>query len=184
MRWTKNPVTGGEACFSDDAIYRYRLVRPFYVPKMDLFEPKPARDGRRCLFVMLNPSTADAFFEDPTIRRCMSFARSWGFDILEVVNLFALRSTDPHTLYEHADPIGPDNDGQIAEAIARSDLVIAAWGAHGKIRERNKHVLAAICKTHDVHALKVSQKTKAPYHPLYLAADTKPAVFVAKGSAT
>lgn len=170
-RWTNNPVTGGSACFSDDARYRYRLTRPFYVPKMDLFAP---RTSKTCLFIMLNPSTADAFFEDPTIRRCMNFARGWRFDVLEVVNIFALRSTDPHALYEHEDPIGPDNDAHIIEAVSRSELVIAAWGAHGRLKERGKRVLELLVSRADVHALKISKKTGAPGHPLYLASDTVP----------
>lgn len=76
--------------------YRYRLDR------------LGALLGRGAVnFVMLNPSTADAEQDDPTIRRCLGYAFRWGFARLIVTNLYALRSTDPRALWEHPDPIGP-----------------------------------------------------------------------------
>jgi len=106
------------ACFSPDRAYRYRLTRTWN-PTM-----------RRCLFVMLNPSTADAFVVDPTIWRCIAFAKREGCGSLDVVNLFALRSPDPSVLYQHPDPVGPDNEHQIAYAIHGANLIICGWGAH------------------------------------------------------
>ena len=78
---------------------------------------------------MLNPSTADAERDDPTIRRCIGFSRAWGFGGAEMVNLFALRSTDPGRLREAADPVGPGNVAHIADAARGATQVIAAWGA-------------------------------------------------------
>jgi hypothetical protein len=100
--------------------YRYRLWRRW------------SAAGRRVVWVMLNPSTADASIDDPTIRRCLGFSKAWGYTALEVVNLFALRATDPAVLglagYELAR--GPDNERHILESCQGADLVIAAWGAH------------------------------------------------------
>lgn len=89
-------------------------------------------DGRRgrLVWVMLNPSTADATIDDNTIRRCIRFSERWGYDGLIVVNLFALRSTNHTLLAAHPDPVGPDNDQAIAEACAVAADVIAGWGAH------------------------------------------------------
>jgi hypothetical protein len=77
---------------------------------------------------MLNPSTADAEKFDPTVRRCFGFARDWGFGGLEVVNLFALRSTYPEQLKKVSDPVGPENDAVIRRAVKAADLVVASWG--------------------------------------------------------
>lgn len=90
--------------------------------------------GKRALFVMLNPSTADARRDDPTIRACIAFARRWGYGQLDVANLYALRSSKPAALKsEHAagrDVIGPDNDDWIRTVAATADLIVAAWGAN------------------------------------------------------
>ena len=87
------------------------------------------------LFVMLNPSTADADRDDPTIRKCMGFARRWGHNAIEVVNLFAWRATDPDVMAQAecngADIIGPDNDRHIIEAAHRAGVIVAAWGELG-----------------------------------------------------
>lgn len=105
------------AVFSPDRIYRYRLTRD------------GAMHGSTVLFIMLNPSTADETQDDPTIRRCMAYAARWGHARLEVVNLFALRATNPMQLrLFRGDPVGPDNDRHIMEAVQDADIVIAAWG--------------------------------------------------------
>ena len=84
------------AIFSGDRRYRYLLIR------------RVGTSQSRVLFIMLNPSAADEVRDDPTIRRCIGFARDWGFGLLEVVNLFALMSTNPKTLLDAEDPVGPD----------------------------------------------------------------------------
>src|SRR5689334_18589152 len=119
--------TGG-ALFDPTGRYRYRLWRQW-----DPAKPAVA-------FVMLNPSTADATTDDPTIRRCFGFAQGWGFGRLEVVNLFALRATDPRELARHPDPVGPANDAHIAAALALTDQAVAAWGCGGALRERGARV--------------------------------------------
>jgi hypothetical protein len=87
--------------------------------------------GAGALFVMLNPSTADDARDDPTIRRCVGFARRWRMPAIEVVNLYALRATRPRDLFAHAARVGPDNDAAIADAASRAALIVAAWGVHG-----------------------------------------------------
>ena len=92
--------------------------------------------GKIVLFVMLNPSTADERENDPTIWRLLEFARNWNYSGLVVVNLFALRSSNPRALRKHADPIGPENDRHLEYWIEKADLVVCAWGNHGILRGR------------------------------------------------
>jgi hypothetical protein len=122
------------------------------------------------LFVALNPSTADGQYDDPTVRRCVSFANSWGFGKLVIANLFALRSSHPSVLSLHADPIGPQNDWWLTELSARFSLTIAAWGVYGSLRER---AAKALPKLQNVHHLGLT-KAGHPRHPLYLPKTTRP----------
>lgn len=78
---------------------------------------------------MLNPSTATAEADDPTIRRCIGFSKAWGFDGLVITNVFAYRATDPGRLLMVNDPTGPQNKFAIRRAMETSDLVVGAWGA-------------------------------------------------------
>ena len=134
--------------------YRYSLIREW-------------ASGPWACWIMLNPSTADAEVDDPTIRRCVGFSRSWGFDGLEVVNLFAFRTSDPRRLKVVEDPVGPDNDKAILRATARASQIIAAWGSLGLWRGRGAEVLSLLgCLP--VFALTVSHRTGQPGHPLYL----------------
>lgn len=155
---------GSSAWFSGCGTYRYRLGR-----RWGLAVDTPVT------FVMLNPSTADAREDDPTIRRCIGFARSWGFGRLVVVNLYALRSTDPRGLWRHADPVGPDNDEHLADAAfvaASQDApLVAAWGANAR-PDRVAEVLA-LPHMDRLTALGTT-KSGAPRHPLYLRADAAP----------
>ena len=157
---------GRDARLSDCGTYRYTLSR--------IWEPGLGN----CLFVMLNPSTADALADDPTIRRCVGFARAWGYGSLSVVNLFALRATDPKALYRHADPVGPDNDAVIAAAARVADVVVAAWGAHGTHRDRGDAVARLIAEVagRAVHRLSLTGDGQ-PGHPLYLKADLRPVLY-------
>ncbi len=147
------------ATFDPSRIYRYTLLRVWRV------------DLPRLAFIMLNPSTADEQILDPTIRRCIGYARAWGYGSLEVGNLFAFRSTSPYQLYNIPDPIGPENDGYLKEIVSRAKLVIAAWGNHGVIKDRS-NVVARMFPGMKVLAL---TKTKGqPAHPLYLPLHIQP----------
>jgi hypothetical protein len=154
---------GSSAIISSCGSYRYRLERIW------------DRDLPKVAFIMLNPSTADADQDDPTIRRCIRFARDWGFGGLLVGNLFALRSTDPKALYDHADPIGPYNDDQLLSIAKSARKIICAWGTHGAFRNRGNEVANRL-EFFDLAALKVTADGH-PGHPLYVAAGTKPLSF-------
>ena len=149
------------AVLSDDGNYRYRLWRTV----------SHFTDGR-VLFVMLNPSTADASEDDPTIRRCMNFARKWGYSRIDVVNLFAWRATEPKALETVADPVGPDNDYHIIEAAMEATMIIAAWGEVGGKTDRSKEVMRYL----DVYNIRCLGTTKdgSPRHPLYVKSDMEP----------
>lgn len=154
--------------------YRYELARTF-------------AEGPAVAFIGLNPSTADEHADDPTIRRCVGFARRWGYGRLLMLNLYALRSTDPHGLFTaDVDARGEReqlpggywrdrNLSAIAAAGHEADLVVCAWGATpGPDPHRIRLVLdqlhivrartRALALTRDGH----------PRHPLYMAAATDP----------
>lgn len=147
------------AHISDDGLYRYRLER--------LWD-----DGRPiALFVMLNPSTADAMIDDPTIRRCIGFAKTYGMGGIEVVNLYALRATNPKHLWTASDPVGPLNDEIVEHALQmrarHGGLTVAAWGANAK-PDRVEWFRSVSLGAHCLG----SNKDGSPKHPLYLAAAT------------
>jgi hypothetical protein len=150
--------------FSEDRRYRYTLMRDFQGLLLT------SRRAKYVNFVMLNPSTADESANDPTVARCIRFAKDWGYDGLYVTNLFALRSTDPRALYAAEDPIGPENDHYIEEVAVKASLIIAAWGAHGQRHGRSTSVRRLLGDY--VYCLRMGKKE--PWHPLYLPAASKP----------
>lgn len=123
-------------------------------------------------FVMLNPSTADAFQLDPTIRRCVSFAQDWGYGGLDVVNIFSFRSTQADRLYRVKEPVGRLNDHFLQRSAAQCKRIILAWGNHGSLNERSEHVLDVIGKKQALHHLGLTN-TGQPRHPLYVRRDTE-----------
>lgn len=125
------------------------------------------------MFIGLNPSTADETVNDPTIRRCIRFAKDWGYDGIIMMNAYAFRATNPKDMLAAADPVGPGNDEALAYRRPQVGLIIAAWGTHCS-EEREARVRAVIGKT--IYCL---GRTKAgrPKHPLYLRADTTPEVW-------
>ena len=130
-------------------------------------------DPKACVFIMLNPSTADGEIDDPTIRRCVGFAASLNYERLEVVNLFAHRATDPKALLalRHTDdPVGFDNQRHIERATSDAGLVIAAWGAHGAHLGQDETVRGWVCQDGPLHCLGKTAKG-FPRHPLYLPAN-------------
>jgi len=151
------------AVFSEDRAYRYQLTRTWDETNADI-----------CAFIGLNPSTADETEDDPTIRRCIDFARQWGHGGLIMLNLFAFRATDPKVMKAAADPIGPENIFKILEGCERSSRVVAAWGVHGSHMGMGRRVAKLMQPR-----LECLGTTKAghPRHPLYLRKDTKPAAF-------
>ena len=129
---------------------------------------------RLCCWVMLNPSTADSEYDDPTIRRCVNFSHDWGFGGILVVNLFALRATDPAELKRQPNPIGEGNTERILWAMRRSKQVVAAWGAHGAYLNRGREVLE-LMRLNDSGAVHLGMtKAGQPRHPLYLPKTTIP----------
>lgn len=131
---------------------------------------------RTATFIMLNPSTADALVDDPTIRRCVGFARALGCTALWVGNLYNYRATKPADLWRAEDPVGGyQANSHLAAALWRAaeadSPVIAAWGAHGK-PDRVAEVLA-LPHADRLTALRVT-KSGAPEHPLYLPATARP----------
>jgi len=155
------------AVISDDGLYRYSLERWW-----------DHGDGA-VLFVMLNPSTADASVDDPTIRRCIGFARTWGKQGIIVCNLYAYRATDPRELDRVHDPIGPDNQRHLDAALGGVDLVIAAWGANpsrGRYVRRDRAVSLGLETFHELQCLGLT-KEGHPRHPLYVRADAQPIGF-------
>ncbi len=142
-----------------DGKYRYRLWRDF------------GHLGDSCCFIMLNPSTADDKINAPTLRRCIHFDGRLGCGKLEVVNLFALRATDPKALKtEGPSAVGPENDQHIIDACNASMIIVCAWGNHGVYLDRDKEVLALIRWQGGASpkALKINRRTGQPAHPLYL----------------
>jgi len=165
--------------------YRYTLHRHI---------PSVLRWVKPCLFVMLNPSTADATKDDPTIRRCIGFAKREGCTGLTVVNLFALRATDPAELGKHADPFGPDNAKYLAEQIMahmQIGLIVAAWGSNPMAR---RDQLAELIKDEPIGVLKMALRNAGalclgmtaeghPRHPLYVKNDQPLVPWTGKGAA-
>lgn len=133
-----------------------------------------------CCFVMLNPSTADAMQDDPTIRRCIGFARAWGYDTLSVRNLFPWRATDPKELLviDRGHCLGSPRGGIELMAAATADMLVAAWGA-GVPFERDREVLRAWRDSFPAMPIYCLGTTKHghPRHPLYVKADTLPVRF-------
>lgn len=155
------------AVYSDCERYRYLLTRVW------------APEGKRALFVMLNPSTATEVQNDPTVERCERRARALGFGAFRVVNIFAFRATDPKEMRAVADPVGPGNDAAIRESLDWADAVICAWGAHGAHLDRGAAV-AAMLRTAGCTPLVLGlTKGGHPQHPLYIGYDRQPVAWEA-----
>lgn len=154
----------GGACFDATGAYRYLLWRQW-------------QDGLpRLVFIMLNPSRADAEVNDPTIRRCIGYAQSWGYGSLEVVNLFALMATHPGLLGQAKDPVGAECDEYILQAVKHADRVVLAWGNWGKLYGRDQAVLNLLLP-YPLYCLGCNQSGQ-PRHPLYLKRTLQPVSYV------
>lgn len=149
-----------DAVISDCERYRYLLRRAW------------DHDGQRALFIMLNPSTADAEVDDTTIRSCIRLCKSWGYGSFEAVNLYGYRATDPKDLAKAESPVGPDNDRVVEAAVNRCDTAICAWGANGMVSPRNEQMLRLIWRRrHEAWCLGTT-KAGHPKHPLYIKSGT------------
>lgn len=127
-------------------------------------------------YLMLNPSTADEFANDPTVERCERRAREMGYGGLIVTNVYALRSTDPKGLYDADDPVGPENDVIIGMAAAECVKTVCGWGAHArKVKPGRVDQVLRILQSENrpPHALALN-KDGSPRHPLYVGYDRKP----------
>jgi hypothetical protein len=174
MAAATGPSDRSGAVLSPCGTWRYRLTRRW-------------GDAPLALFVMLNPSTADAEIDDPTIRKCVGFARRWGMGGVVVGNLFAFRATRPADMLAAADPVGPDNRAWLEEmaagAAASGGIVVCAWGANGKHMDQDAAVLgwleaAGVRPT----ALRVN-KDGTPMHPLYVPYETVPSPYGGRAQA-
>lgn len=157
-----------KAHFSRCKKYRYSLERRWH------------GGSGKVLFIGLNPSTADNKKDDPTIRRCTGFAKSWGFGAMEIVNLFAFRATFPADLKREAEPIGPANDRWLRRAFNNADLKIACWGSDGSYLDRSCQVRR---RYGDLYCLKLNRSLQ-PAHPLYLRADLVPISLIPDAAVT
>lgn len=152
------------AVISDDGVYRYRLDRELESHSL------LAKDFRPLVFCMLNPSTADATLDDPTIRRCVGFAQRENAPRLTVVNVYAYRATDPKVMLLAHDPVGPENIHHILDAVKAGKRLVCAWGVNaGSIDVSN---LVSLLKAEGVELLCLgTTKDGHPRHPLYVRAD-------------
>ncbi len=149
------------ATMSVDRLYRYRLWRSW------------GSREHRCVFVGLNPSTADEQRDDPTIRKCVGFAKRWGFGAIDMVNLFAWRSTDPTGLLTAPMPVGADNDAFLREAFDGAHRIVWAWGRHTArvremVRRRTRDAWFSARRDCETGTLGLAQDG-SPRHPLMLA---------------
>jgi hypothetical protein len=156
----RNTVSGIEygAILDDNGSYRYSLWRAWSAHHPGI------------VFILLNPSTADEQRNDPTIRRCMGFARAWNFGSMEVVNLFAYRATDYKELFNVSDPIGEENNRFLIQAVERCSTVVLGWGNRGTFLSRDRQVIQLLTGRNDVYCLGMT-KDGQPRHPLYIKGD-------------
>lgn len=152
-----------QTIFSPCRTYRYTLWREWIGGK------------GYAMFVGLNPSTADERQDDPTIRRCIAYAKAWGYSALCMTNLFAFRATEPKDMKAVADPVGPENDAHLLAMAGGAGVIVAAWGTHGTHRGRD----AAVRKLLPALYCLALTKDGHPAHPLYLKKTLTPVLLAA-----
>ncbi len=154
----------GKAKVKKDAVlskcrkYRFALWRIWD-------ESKP-----QVMFIGLNPSTADEIDDDPTLIRCINYAKAWGFGGICMTNLFAYRATEPQDMLTAHAPVGSENDQWLINLSKKAGLVVAAWGNTGTYLNRSSHIKQLIP---NLNYLKLNQSGE-PAHPLYLKSSLKP----------
>jgi hypothetical protein len=153
------------ATFSPCRKYRYTLWREW----SDFFAGEPY-----LMVIGLNPSTADETTDDPTIRKCVGFAKRWGFGALCMTNLFAWRDTKPENMLRAEQPIGPLNDFYLFELAKNAGLILAAWGKHGSHLGRASYVRSVFHEAgFQLQALRLNNDG-SPMHPLYAPYEQSP----------
>lgn len=155
------------AVFSPDRLYRYTLRRDWLA----------YGEKKMVAFIGLNPSTADEVKSDPTVTRCINYAKHWGFGGMFMLNIFGWRSTDPKALYTLEDPIGPFNDEYIMRVAQAEEvkLIVCCWGNHGGFMGRGWEVMQRLQEAgKKIYRLGTFTDQGQPRHPLYLRGDLKP----------
>lgn len=161
--------TNSGAIFSEDRRHRFTLWRRWV-------DDCPVSD--MCAFIGLNPSTADETANDPTIRRCIRFAKDWGYSGYIMLNLFSFRATDPKVMKAELTPTIYRNTSAIETVCYRAGFVVAAWGNHGDHLGMSGNIrLRLTGEKIEVHHLGLT-KTGQPRHPLYVRADTIPELWI------
>lgn len=157
---------GTGAKFSDDRIYRFQLWRiwDYDLPYLNV--------------IGLNPSTADENIDDPTIRRCVDYAKRWHCGGLFMTNLFAYRATKPKDMMGQRDPIGSDNDHWIIETACAAGTILCAWGNDGFHRNRQSDAMRLL-QDYELKCLGFNSN-QTPKHPLYQRADAEPILFIGR----
>lgn len=154
-------MRSSSAVLSPCRTYRYSLTREWSWETTSLY----------VLFIGLNPSTADEANDDPTIRRCIGYAKSWNYGGLFVANLFAFRATKPADMKAALEPVGTDNNKWLLELAGQAQITIACWGNDGSFKGRASEVIKLLPQ---LHCLKINERSGQPAHPLYLKGDLKP----------
>lgn len=160
LRLFQNKETGAQ--FSECRTWRYALRRTWDAEKSHV------------MFVGLNPSTADETKNDPTVRRCMGYAKRWGYGGIYMLNIFAFRATNPRALKKCPDPVGPENYRFLQMYHDVAGMTVACWGAHGAFKRQGEFVATML---DDLYCLDVTLEGH-PKHPLYLRADLVPKRYV------
>lgn len=127
--------------------------------------------GTSVAFIMLNPSTADDKTDDPTIRRCIAFAKVWGHERLIVVNTNPMRSTDPRRTPHPTEEALLENDTHLLRAAEIAERLVCAWGGHVHLDLRER--VLAVLRQRELYHLGLT-KGGEPKHPLYLPGNLTP----------
>jgi len=154
-----------DAIFDKSKKYRYVLERSWGINENNILN-----------FILLNPSTADATHDDPTVRACVEFAKQWKFDGILITNLFAFRATNPAKMKSCRNPHGFQNDEYIKSIAKKSRMVVVAWGNHGTHCARDKEVLKILNTINQPFCLG-NTKLGNPKHPLYVKRTIKPILY-------
>lgn len=173
-------ASGRTTILSPCRLYRYTLWREWRLPH-GLPYPLPLHAASEfAMFIGLNPSTADETQDDPTIRKCVGFAKRWGYGALCMTNLFAFRATSPKDMRKYPRPIGEDNLITLVQLGQQAGIVIACWGVNGCFNHRDRYV-ESVLKAEGVklHYLRLT-KGGQPEHPLYVPYEVTPTPYGAR----